>query len=229
MITPGTLHKVAPFNQMSPQEAARTEQSASLRCFQAGEIVSRSGDSCRDLYILQSGCIRVFKLSPDGREQELEVARAGDVFVGPPVFCGCPRAATGQAQDDATLIVVPQEELLRLVESYPGLATHILKFTCARMRRLTSLAAELSSKNVVRRLAWLLLDACPCTDHQHGNDSHHVTEARIAARLGSTQETVSRALGQLRERGIVHTRRQEVIVADVTALRRVAAGLEARL
>jgi CRP-like cAMP-binding protein len=134
--------------------------------------------------------------------------------------------STCQAQDDVNLIVVPGDDLLRLVQAHPHVAMRILGLCCARLRRLTNLAAELSSKNIVRRLAWLLLDSCPCAHHGAHDGAYLLTEQEIATRLGSTQETISRSLAQLRERGIVQTRRQHVTVCDAPALRRIASGLE---
>lgn len=228
MVAPDILRAVSLLNQLTAPEITRMAESAHLRHFRSDEIITRAGESCQDLFILASGAVRIFKLSPDGREQDLEIARAGDILVGPPIFCGCSLAVAGQAQADTTLIVVPGDQLLRIIERYPNIAMRILASCCARMRRLTSLAAELSSKNVMRRLAWLLLGSCPCTHHSQRDGSYLMTEEEIATRLGSTQETISRALGQLRTRGIIQTRRQEVVVSDVAALRRIAAGSDAR-
>jgi CRP/FNR family transcriptional regulator len=220
------LQTVPLFSQLSAQETTRMARSALLRRFQAGQVIAWAEEPCQELYVLQSGTVRIFRLSPDGREQVLQVTRPGDVFAGAPVFCGCTLPSTCQAQDDVNLIVIPGGDLLHLVEAHPYIAMRILGLCCARMRRLTSLAAELSSKNIVRRLAWLLLDSCSCVHSQMQGGICRLTEEQIAARLGSTQETISRALAQLRERGIVQTRRQEVTVSDLAALRRVATGLE---
>lgn len=225
-VAPEMLRSVPIFNQLSMQETARMAQGAWLRRFQAGEVIAWAEEPCQELYVLQSGTVRIFRINPDGREQVLQVTRPGDVFAGAPVFCGCPLPSTCQAQDNVNLIVIPGRDLLRLVEAHPHIAMRILGLCCARMRRLTNLAAELSSKNIVRRLAWLLLDSCSCVYSHMQGGTCHLSEEQIAARLGSTQETISRALSQLRERGIVQTRRQEVTVCDLPALRRVATGLE---
>lgn len=229
MITPDILQTLPLFGALSSAETTDLAQAASLRRYAAGQVISWAGETCRDLYILTSGTVRIFKLSSDGRKQQLDCGHPGDVFLGAPTFCSCPRAAIGQAEGDAEILVVPARAMQHLIEQHPAIAIHILRLCCARIRRLADLAAELSSRNLVRRLAWLLLNYCLCQHHWGGHQAYHLTEEEMASRLASTQESISRALGELRERGIVETRRNEVVVCDAAALQRVAAGQEADL
>lgn len=214
------------FAQLSDDELALVAQSACVRSARAGEIIAWADEPCDALFVLQTGNVRILRMGADGREQVLNIARPGDVFGGAPVFCGCRLPSTCQAQDDAVLIVVPGADLVRLVEAHPGIAVRIMGLCCARMRRLTNLAAELSTRTIVRRLAWLLLDACPCAHRDGEGSDFSLTEEDMAMRLGATQESVSRAVVQLRERGIVQTSRQHITVLDPQGLRRVATGLE---
>jgi CRP/FNR family transcriptional regulator len=213
------------FGQLTDDEIALVAQGTVMRTYRGGDIIACADEPCRELYILRSGTVRIFRTAPDGREQVLLVTKPGDFFGGAPIFCGCPLPSTVQAQEDTQIISVPAELLLSIVERYPHIAMRILGLCCARLRRLTSLAAELSTKNVVRRLAWLLLDVC-ADRIGHADYCCRLTEEQIAARLGATQETVSRALARLREYGAIETRRQEIRIRDLTALRRVATGLE---
>lgn len=222
-VTGSLLQTVPIFSRLRAEEIEQVAAEAILRQYAAGQVIAWADDPCQELYVLQKGTVRIFRLSEDGREQVLQVTKPGDVFAGAPVFCGCSLPSTCQAQDDVHLIIIPASTLLQIVASHPYIAMRVLGLCCARLRRLTSLAAELASRKVVRRLAWLLLEA---SAEQDTAVTCRLTEEQIAARLGTTQETISRALGQLRRRGIVEARRQSIDVLDIAALRRVATGLE---
>lgn len=75
----------------------------SKRHFGRGETLFSEGDQCRGLFIVATGRIPIFKLSPSGREQVLAVEGPGSSFAGLPVFYGGVYPASASASEDAEL------------------------------------------------------------------------------------------------------------------------------
>jgi CRP/FNR family transcriptional regulator len=72
--------------------------------FSQGEILFLEGEPCRGLYVVKSGRIRVFRTSPEGREQVLLIAKQGDSFNDLPLFDGGPNPASASALEAAGAI-----------------------------------------------------------------------------------------------------------------------------
>ena len=65
------LRKTALFSALSEPELTALALRASVHACQGGEILFSEGDPCSGLYIVAKGRVRIFKISPAGREQVL--------------------------------------------------------------------------------------------------------------------------------------------------------------
>src|SRR3972149_5142397 len=150
--------KALPYFEGLPQEdLARVSRKAVEIIFRKGEVIFLEGEPCRGLYVVKSGRVRVFKSSPEGREQGLLIAQAGDSFNDVPVFDGGPNPASASALEPSVLYLVPGETVLSLIKDCPA-AVAIARHMGARLRHLTMMVETLSFRSVVSRLAKLLLD-----------------------------------------------------------------------
>src|SRR5574337_1312131 len=87
-----------------------------------GHVLFTEGEPAEAMYVVRSGKVKIFKLSPDGREQVLRSAEAGDCFNEVPIFDGGPNPANAQAVEAASLWGIRREGMRRLVEEHPAIA-----------------------------------------------------------------------------------------------------------
>jgi CRP-like cAMP-binding protein len=71
------------------------------RSYAKGETLFHEGETCKGLFLVQSGVIKVYKLSEGGKEQILTLQRPGDSLAEVPVFDGGPYPASAAAMEDA--------------------------------------------------------------------------------------------------------------------------------
>lgn len=87
MYTPGqTLAKVPIFSGLTENELSFLAQRAVPRHYSTGESVFGEGEPCSGLYVVESGHVRIFKRSANGRERVLSIDGPGSSFAGLPVF-----------------------------------------------------------------------------------------------------------------------------------------------
>ena len=139
------------FSALGPEEVRRIAENTSQRSFAKGEVLFLEGAPNSGLYLIKSGRIRIFKSSPDGREQVLLTAGAGATFNDVPVFDGGPNPASASALEPSIVYIVPGETLLALVADCPA-ARSIIELFAARLRHLTTVVEDLSFRSVVSRL-----------------------------------------------------------------------------
>jgi len=100
--------------------------------------------------VVWSGQVKIFKVSPDGREQILWIAGAGDCFNEVPIFDEGPNPANAQAVEPATLWGIRRTDIRRLVEEHPAIAIGFLRAFAGKLRYFTRKVEDLSSGNAGR-------------------------------------------------------------------------------
>jgi len=193
------------FSELTPAELEQVRNRVRVHTYPAGAVVFLEGEPCPGIYWVASGRVRIFKTSPEGREQVLLMAGPGDGFNEVPVFDGGPNPATAQAIEKATLLHLPRDEFHSLVAQYPALALGVLRVFAARLRHLTMLVEDLSFRRVTSRLAKALLDGTK-------GDERRLTQQQMASLVGTSREVVNRSLRELERRGAIRLARNRVII-----------------
>ena len=185
--------------------------------FSASEIMFLEGDPCLGLYIVREGEARIYKISPDGREQVLHYVKPGQSFNEVPVFDEGPTPANVVAMSACTCWIVPRSLIIDFMRTRPEMAMTIIRNIGRRLRHLVSLAADLSLRTVTYRLAKLLLDTA-------SNDQLErvLTQQEMAAQLGTVREVVARSLKQLENCGYIRIERGRIVIVDRKALEDIA-------
>jgi CRP-like cAMP-binding protein len=201
------------FQGLPPEQLAAIAQLARPRPYDKGEIVFHQGDEGNGFFLVQSGRIKVFQVSPGGREQILHVFGPGDHFAEVPVFDGKCFPASAAALEFTEVLFFPREFFLDLLEQQPTLTINMLKGFARHLRRFSQLVDTLSLQEVPGRLAAYLL-----TLSEKANNADQVeldlNKSQLAARLGTVPETLSRVFYRLNRDGILDVDGSRVTVLD---------------
>lgn len=193
------------------------------RAFPRGTTLFSEGDRAAGFFVVLSGRVKVFKLSPEGKEQILH-------FFGPPqpvgeaaVFAGERFPAHAVAEEDSELLFFPREEFFELIRQRPALALGMLAVLSRRLRQFAGLIEDLSLKEVPARLARHLLYL---GQTQKGETVRlDMAKGQLAGLLGATPETLSRILGRLARAGAIEMAdSRRIRLVDQAYLERLAHG-----
>ncbi len=219
------LRSLPYFAELSPADLRSVRECIAARDFDKGEIVMLEGEPCRGLYLVRSGSVRVFKTSPDGREQVLRVVEAGDSFNEVPNFDGGPNPASAETLEPSTIYLIRRAHLLRLTAQYPSIAMALLRVFAGRLRHLTTMVEDLSFKHVTSRLAKILLEYAAQPDDGAGDGSglkRRLTQQEMAALIGTAREMVGRSLKSLEAQGAVRVDRHRIVITNKELLQKLA-------
>lgn len=183
-----------------------------------GSNVISEGDLANSLIVILSGLIKIYKTSPEGREQTLEILKPGDVVNAVSAFDGLPSTASAVTLTPTIIINIPRSNLELAFKNNPQLALNIAKVLSGRVRTLASLVEDLSFKNVTNRIAKILLQ-----NAQEPGSGKTFTHQEMAAMAGTAREVVSRSLKTLEGRGIIRLDRHRVVITNREALKQIAA------
>ena len=212
------LHSVPYFNTLAPAEINRIAKGTLERSFAKGEVLFLEGEYCLDLYVVKTGRIRIFKSSPDGREQVLLTAGEGATFNDVPVFDGGSNPASASALEISIVYIIPRETVLSLMADCL-VAKSIIELFAARLRHLTTLVEDLSFRSVVSRIAKMLLDLVVAEGGQ--SPVPRLTQDEMANIVGSVRDVVGRALKALGKTNAIKIEGQRILVIDPEKLREI--------
>lgn len=207
------LHQSPYFQDLGADDLALIQGHAYRRDLVPGETIVLQGQPAEALYLVDRGRVRVYASTPEGREQVLYVARAGDTFNDVAAFDGGANVASAQAVDpDTSIWVVPAHVLRQLLLARPHLGANAVSVLAGRVRRLADLVAELSLCDATQRVAKLLLEESAASSEVS------LTREEIAARVGTVREVVSRVLGSLERSGAITRDNNHSVRVDTAML-----------
>jgi len=184
--------------------------------YPAGAVIQLEGDPAEAMYVVAHGRVKIARIGANGREQVLNVIPSGGHFNTVPIFDGGACPANAEALTDVQLLALPRAGVLEVVTAYPALALALLKEITGRLRHLVHLVDELSLHTVQGRLAGLLLEQAEAAER--GAAQPALTQAEMAARLGTVRETVGRALKTFEVLGLIRLDRGVITLLDRTGL-----------
>lgn len=215
------LRRVPLFADLSEIELQFLAERAVPRHYAPGELVFSEGDACPGLFVIESGTVRLFKISPRGREQVLTIEKPGNSIAELPVFDGGKYPASAAAVEDAQLLFVSKQDFHSLCLTHPAVALKLIRVVGARLRRLVYIIEELSFTTVRARLISLLLRLA--REQARGASTEvqitlPATNQELAAHIGTVRELVSRNIGRLQAEGLIKVDGRTVTIPKLAAL-----------
>ena len=189
-----------------------------------GELLLTQGETNNYLYFVVSGLVKVYKSSPNGKEQILHIAPPGDSLNDVPTFDGeSSNVASMQAMTPAHIFAIRKEDLKIILHDPPRICVNIMKSLANRIRRDAKLVEELSSTQALARLAKLLLGRYAGEEATVG---FFLTQQDMANMIGTSREVVNRALKTMEDRGAIRLNRHRVVVVDKELLSDLSKDVE---
>ncbi|HET8539598.1 MAG TPA: Crp/Fnr family transcriptional regulator [Anaeromyxobacter sp.] len=201
----GLLRSVSIFADLDPASVAALERLADLREYPAGAVVVSQEDRGDALFVLVQGKVKVVLYGDSGREIILSIFKApGDFFGEMSLLDDQPRSATVIADAPSRLLVLSRRDFQEHIGRHPRTALRVLQELSRRLRRADSVIGNLALLDVYGRLAGKLRELA-ATEGEETPEGVLVrqrpTQAEIAATIGTSRETVSRALSEFSRRG----------------------------
>ena len=216
------LKRIPLFADLSETELQALARELSRVQFQKGDAIFYEGDPGQTLYIVESGHVRIYLHCEDGQETSVNVCTSGDIFGELAVIDGLPRSASAIALEDSVVLALSREQFRECTRRYPQLALNFLKALSVRVRYNTRQIDSLSSARVPSRLARKLLEL----GQAHGvveaagvRIPMPLTQSDLASLIGTTRESINKALGSFRRQGLIRVQSGMITIVDPEALR----------
>ena len=207
------------FSKLPPRQQQALTDSVEPMQVKAGTIVHNGHLDCLGLLIIQTGQLRVYALSSEGREVTLYRLFERDIclFSASCVMPDIQFEVVIEAEKDTSLWVIPSCLFKELMESSAAVANYANQLISSRFSEVMWLMEQIMWKSFDKRLAGFLLEESAL----EGSLNLKMTHERIAGHLGTAREVVTRMLRYFQSEGMVRLSRGEIAITDEAALQKL--------
>ena len=201
------LRRVPIFGALNEDCLQRVASIMVEKSYSRKSIVFHEGDHGDTLYIIKGGRVKIAKVAIDGREKTLTILQPGDFFGEMAIFDNMPRSATAEAIDsDVRLFGLNKKDFER----------RIMKDLTRRIRQINQQVEDLAFKDVHGRVSSTLFQLLETEEEISGQTLTRLrmTHQDLANMVGSSRETVTRALNRLQNEGIIAISHQQIQILD---------------
>lgn len=219
---PSLLAGMPLFASLSADTLTAFAQAMTVRFYRKGMYVFTEGELAEYFHFVVDGRLRVFRGTPGGNEQTLQVLERGELLNITSFVDGRPYPASAETLTDARVATIRTSHLALLVQAHGDLAWILLQQFARRLEWAQGRIYDLALRSATGRVVSALLQFAQerGTPDQLGRLSVMLplTHREIGQLTGVSRETVTRTLGQLRGDGGLEWTDDGRLVLDPTKL-----------
>ena len=213
------------FKDLTDREIDIIDRISYMKRYSRRERIYGQGDPGDLVYLLKEGRVKIYKLSPDGKELTLAVLENGEIFGEMALIDDGPRGTIAETLDDSDICVIRRRDFEMLLKKKPDLAMHVTKLMdCGGGKSKTQLE-NLVFRNAPSRLASLLMSLA----EKHGvRDSQGIilnvklSQQELANLIGTARETTSGLLNEFKRLGFIDMRHRRIKILEQWQLKKIA-------
>lgn len=210
------LKKILLFKGLDQKDMMDIASMSQMCSFDKGEILYRPGETGEVLFILKEGRVRIFRLSPSGKEITLADAGPGSIFGEMTLLGKSMQDTFAEAAQGSLICKIRSKDLEQILTKKPDIALRLLRIIGQRMQLLENRLYNVGLNDVSHRLADIILEL---TDNSSENGDIYYTHDELSKMIGASRESVTLSLGQFKESGWISTANRKIKVLDISALK----------
>ncbi len=216
------LDYISVWRKLTAEQQNRLTASVVKRKFNKGEILHNGSSDCTGLFIVQSGQLRAYTISEDGREITLYRLFERDIclFSASCMMNSIQFGIAITAEKDTEVLLIPSEIYKSIMEVSAPLSNFTNEIMASRFSDVMWLIDQVMWKSFDKRLADFLLNEA----NIENSDTLHITHETIGNHLGNPREVVTRMLKYFQNEGIVRLSRGIIEILDRDKLSQMAGG-----
>ncbi|MBW2431036.1 MAG: Crp/Fnr family transcriptional regulator [Deltaproteobacteria bacterium] len=209
------------FNGLPDDQIAAIKRIAREKPVSKGEIIFSEGDEGQGFFVVAEGRVKIYKMSPEGKEQILHILGRGQPFGEVSVFAGQKFPAYAQALDKGQVLFFPRVAIVDLIAANPSLALNMLAVMSKKLRQFAVQIENLSLKEMPARLAFYLIHLA---QEQQSEEAVtlKISKGQLASILGTIPETLSRGFAKLSGQNLIRVKGKTITLLDRSGLEDLA-------
>jgi CRP/FNR family cyclic AMP-dependent transcriptional regulator len=182
------------------------------------------GSAADNVYFLESGLVKTYKLGGDAKEITLEIIMPGELFGLEAFGVDGEREVAAEILQEGSVRVIPRDVFLKFCNSRPDIWRVLVETLLVNKQRLEKKIGMLSLMDVEHRILHFVTQLADTigTRTDGPERSIPISQGELASLIGATRETTSMVLNVLARRGLLRLSRRQLTVTSLELLRATA-------
>lgn len=207
---------------LTPAELEQLATFAQFRRAPKFQFIFMPDEPADHLYFLLRGRLKTGTFSPDGREVIKEILQPETVFGDLALAGEMTRSEFAQAlHDEAEYLAVKVSDFQQLMQHNQRLIFSCLNHLSQRLQRVEDRLAKLVLKDARERIIEFLVETAGREGRRVGYETlvkHYLTQQDIANLTGTSRQTVTSVLNDLRKSNLIYFNRNSILIRDIEKL-----------
>lgn len=224
-MSPRYLNTITWLDTLSEPPRAQLREHSVSQAYDDGQMVFVPDINPSSVFILNTGLVRIYRLSSHGDEFTLGYIKQGEVFGELAAYGEEPRESFAQAIGRCTVLIVPKPIFVDLIRTVPEFGFAVSKQIETRFKSIEARAESLVFLSVESRLASALLMLMEnFGSGQRGGCiiQLRLTQAEFATLVGTSRPTINQTFRKLRALGLIRMEKGHVAILNPEGLRQLA-------
>ena len=198
------------WDQLQPHQQRRLLASLTNQAVERGTLLRGGSTDCTGVLLIQTGQLRAFVYSEEGREITIYRLFEGDLclFCAPCLIRSIQFDVTIQAEKDTEFWSIPSGVYQQLMSESTAVSNYTNELVASRFSEVMSRMEQFMWKSMDKRVAAFLLQEAAIG----GTCELRITHETIANHLGSHREVITRTLREFQSAGLVKLSRGKVAI-----------------
>lgn len=185
------------------KEFQKLSENRAVRTFKKKDIIFMEGQSPNDLYCIEKGQVKTYKVNYDGKELITGLYGEGEFLGYISLLEEKPYNENAEAMEDVRIAIIPKEDFLTLIYSSKDVARKFIRLLSNNFKEMEDRLLEIAYQSVRQRVAHELLKLNDRFSHPGGNGIISITRRDISNIVGTATESLNRTLADFKDEGLV--------------------------
>ncbi|HAA15346.1 MAG TPA: Crp/Fnr family transcriptional regulator [Cytophagales bacterium] len=217
------LEKVDLYEMLCPHKFAEFKDRHTFNKFDKGEFIYLNDEPSTHIFMIAKGRVKIGSYSDDGKEIIKTILSEGEIFGELSLTGEETRGDFAQAMDSETTVCpMPLEDMQQLLLDNKNLSLKIFKIIGLRMKKLERRLESLVFKDARSRIIDFLYEMGVEKGQKVGFEmmiKNHLTHKDIANLTGTSRQTVTTILNELKEKNLINFNRRQILIRDMEKLK----------
>ncbi|MFS1515523.1 Crp/Fnr family transcriptional regulator [Bacillus sp. SM2101] len=200
------LSQISLLEELSNEELQVIDELSSMKPVKKGTIIIDPNLPIKALFFLKKGQVRLYRMNAQGKEFTLDILTDGNIFGETSTLSLIDDQVYAQAMTDTYLCVMGKSEFESFIEKNPKIALKFISILSARLKDIYEMSEKIALGDVKYRVLYLLLKLSEKSGKRKNEwqtIEMKLTHQDIATMVGSTRETTSTIISQLKKEGFL--------------------------
>lgn len=216
------LGEVSLFENLTEEELFALADISSIKKYSKHQVIYRVDDPADDVFVLVTGVVKIISKSVDGREVIKTIIHPKSLFGTEYISSQGTRSNTAKSVDkDVCCLHINSQDFKTYLKDNWELTERFIKMLGTRLMYVEERFESLVFKDARERIIDFLKDNARINGRQVGLEmliKHSLTQQDIANYTGTSRQTVTYVLNDLRRQNQIYFKRKSILIRDISNL-----------